>query len=218
VLRRRRTIALTAAGLLLLFAASLGFAGAADNSVPGQFDPYLHRTSGELADPVNLIFRGTMEQAAAAVPRVLGWQSVQGSEMVFYDHGAHFATGPQFGFDIGGGSRYHIRLEAVQDDDGQTYVLSGVHRDDSVACGHVGRAFDRMRDLVASAFTDAGYPVTTLHLGNSDPGRQCDGSFTFGDGTAAMIDLTGGHAEGQSRTHIHLPFGIDIALPRFHFL
>jgi hypothetical protein len=202
--------------VVILCAGSLVVAGADDSDVPSQFDPYLHRTSGALADPVNLIFRGTEEQVAAAIPRVVGWQTVQGSEMVFYDHGAHLATGPQFGLDLGGGSRYHLRLEAVGQEDGRTYVLSGAHRDDSVACGHVGRAFNQARDLVAGAFSAAGYPVTRLRLNNVEPGRQCDDSYTAGDGTVAVIDLTGDHDARHDPIRVHLPFGIEITLPRFH--
>lgn len=191
-------------------------AGATDSGVPDSFDPYLHRTTGELADPVNLIFRGTIDQAAAAVEKVLGWQAVAGSEMVFYDHGSQNPTALQFGFDLGNGSRYHIRLEAVQQQNGQTYVLSGVHRDDSVACGHVGRAFNLARDTVGTAFAAAGYSVRTIDLQNTSPGRQCDGSFTFGDGSAALIDLsTQGHTEASYQTarRIHLPAGFMFAMP-----
>ena len=170
-------------------AARLALAGDQDHP-SAAFDPYLHRTSGALADPVNLIFRGSLSQAEATVPRVLGWQPVQGSMMVFYDHGQHLRTGAQFGFNLPGGSRYHLRLEAVAGVHGASYVLAGVHRDDLTACGHVGRSFNAVRELVAAKFAAAGYPVTREYLGNTTPGRQCDGSFTAGDGTAAVIDLT----------------------------
>jgi|SRR5579883_1117919 hypothetical protein len=212
--------------LFLLTAACAGFfgltrrVGATNADTPGQFDPYLHRTDGALADPINLIFQGSVDQAAAAVQAVLGWQPVDGSEMVFYDHGAHLDTAKQFGLDLGGGSRYHLRLEAVQDDGGQTYVLSGVHRDDSVACGHVGRAFNNMRDLVGNAFAAAGYKVTQVQLENTTPGRQCDGSFTFGDGIADIVTLTGPQRAATSAHKdpaLRLPFGIVIPLPHLHF-
>ncbi len=154
------------------------------------FNPYLHRTTGELADPVNLIFRGDLATTMVAVPAVLGWQPVAGSEMIFIDHDSTRATAAQFGLELGNGSRYHVRLEAVERQAGQTYVLAGVHRDDSVACGHVGRAFDLTRDLVAGSFEQAGYAASRLSLKNIESGRQCDGSFTFGDGTAVVIDLS----------------------------
>ncbi len=161
---------------------------------PSEFDsfnPYLHRTTGELADPINIIFRGDLAAARVAIPNVLGWKPVAGSEMMFIDYGTSRPTAAQFGLDLGGGSRYHIRLEAVEQQNGQTYVLAGVHRDDLVACGHVGRAFDLARELVASTFDQAGYATSRLSLKNIEPGRQCDGSFTFGDGSAVVIDLPG---------------------------
>jgi hypothetical protein len=186
---RRRLIAIALFSVLAVTcttAARLAFAGDRDE---GAFDPYLHRTSGALADPVNLIFRGTLSQAEAAVPRVLGWQPVQGSMMVFYDHGQRLQTGAQFGLNLPGGSRFHLRLEAVTAAHGTKYVLAGVHRDDLAACGHVGHAFNAARDLVAGQFAQAGYTVTREYLGNTTPGRQCDGSFSAGDGSAAVIDL-----------------------------
>lgn len=190
---RRRLIAIALFSVLAVTcttAARLAFAGDHDVS-SAAFDPYLHRSSGALADPVNLIFRGSLSQAEAAVPHVLGWQPVQGSMMVFYDHGQHLRTGAQFGLNLPGGSRFHLRLEAVTGVRGASYVLAGVHRDDLTACGHVGRAFNAARDLVAGQFAQAGYTVTREYLGNTTSGQQCDGSFSAGDGTAAVIDLTG---------------------------
>ncbi len=189
-MRRRTLLVIAVVGALALTcttAARLALAG--DRDRPG-FDPYLHRTSGALADPVNLIFRGSLPAVEAAVPLVLGWQPVQGSDMVFYDRGEHLHTAAQFGLNLPGGSRFHLRLEAVTDERGQVYVLAGVHRDDMTACGHVGRAFDAARDLVAGQFARAGYAVARTALGNTAPGRQCDGSFTAGDGSAAIIDLS----------------------------
>jgi hypothetical protein len=191
---RRRFVAIALVGVLAVTcttAARLAFAGDRDSDAFA-FDPYLHRSSGALADPVNLIFRGTLGQAEQAVPWVLGWQPVQGSMMVFYDHDEHLRTGAQFGLNLPGGSRFHLRLEAVTDAHGASYVLAGVHRDDLTACGHVGRAFNTARDLVAGQFAQAGYTVTREYLGNTTPGRQCDGSFTAGDGSAAVIDLASG--------------------------
>jgi hypothetical protein len=156
-----------------------------------RFDPYLHRTNGDLADPINLIFRGTDEAAVAqTVQRVLGWSRVQGSAMFFYDQGSTHQTAWQFGFDLGQGSRLHMRLEQAGTAGGHPYVLAGVHRDDLVACGHVGHFFDQERDAVATAFSSLGYKVTIRRLDNTRPGLQCDGSLTAGDGTAAIIDLS----------------------------
>ncbi len=191
-MRSWRRLAVVVAICLLAGGAAVAVRLAAANE-PSEFEsfnPYLHRTTGEIADPINIIFRGDLATARSAIPNVLGWQPVAGSEMVFIDHGASHPTAAQFGLDLGGGSRYHIRLEAVEQQDGQTYVLAGVHRDDMVACGHVGRAFDLSRDLVAATFDRAGYASSRLSLKNVEPGRQCDGSFTFGDGSAVVIDLS----------------------------
>lgn len=177
-------------GLLAAFAGRRELANANDRAPLGHSDGYLHRGDGQLADPVNLVFRGTVAEASAAVPRVLGWKAMQGSPMLFYDRGRQVPTAAQFGFDLGGGVRYHIRLEAVQSEDGRPYVLAGVHRDDMTACGHVGQVFNTARDLVADGFAAAGYRVSTLHLGNTQAGRQCDGTLSAGDGSAALIDLT----------------------------
>jgi hypothetical protein len=217
----RAALVATLLGGVALFGVSQ-MAGAAEGDGQGQFDPYLHRTTGGLADPVNLVFRGTLDQAATNIVQVLGWQPVDGSQMLFLDHGAHFGTARQFGLDLGNGSRYHIRLEGVQTGDGQNYVLSGVHRDDTEACGHVGRAFSLARDVVGKAFEGSGFPVHQIALHNSLPGRQCDGSFTFGDGTADVIDLTSQPGAGPTAIRharrIHLPLGFSIPLPRMPFL
>ncbi len=197
---RRRLVAIALVSVLAVTcttAARLAFAGDRDDS--SSFDPYLHRPSGVLADPVNLIFRGSLGQAEQAVPQVLGWQPVQGSMMVFYDHGQRLQTGAQFGLNLPGGSRFHLRLEAVTGLHGASYVLAGVHRDDLTACGHVGRAFDAARDLVAGQFTQAGYTVSREYLGNTTPSRQCDGSFSAGDGGAVLVDLTSGAHPAATR-------------------
>src|SRR5579884_3987839 len=91
--------------LFLLTAACAGFfgltrrVGATNADTPGQFDPYLHRTDGTLADPINLIFQGSVDQAAAAVQAFFFFKQKTAYEMVFYDHGAHLDTAKQFGLD-----------------------------------------------------------------------------------------------------------------------
>lgn len=190
---RRAWLPWMLASLLILVATPFALASlvhAADGDTTVRFDPYLHRTTGELADPVNLIFRGgDANLAADAVTRVLGWPLTRGSEMTFDDRGATRPTAVQFGHDLGAGSRLHIRIEAVEKVDGQTYVLAGVHRDDTMPCGHVGLAFNKARDLVAHSFAALGYSVSSEQLQNSLPGHQCDGRLTSGDGKAAVIDL-----------------------------
>lgn len=174
------------------FFAKTSLTHAARGTVPSRFDPYLHRTTGELADPVNLIFRGAaVDTVAKTVQRLLDWPQADGSAMIFYDHGLTRDTAYQFAMNLGAGARQHLRLERIGAAAGQPYVLAGVHRDDTVACGHVGRFFDQERDVVAGAFTAAGYRVTYRRLDNTQPGRQCDGSLTAGDGTVAIIDLGG---------------------------
>lgn len=158
--------------------------------LPNQFDAYLHRVSGALADPVNLVFlNADPNSAAAAVHQVLGWPVIAGSPMVFFDQGERNPTGWQLGSELTRSSRIHMRIETLPPDSTQSYVLAGVHRDAGTACGHVGGAFDEERDLVARAFASDGYAVTAQWRGNTQPGPQCDGSFTAGDGTIVFIDL-----------------------------
>ncbi len=162
---------------------------AADASLVPRSDLYLHRSGGAIADPVNLIFVNTTgDRAAAAVERVLGWQPTGGSELLFWRAGEPALEPLQLGQGLGHGDRYHIRIE--ERPGGTTgEVYAGVHHDIRAACGHLGRDFDAMRDDVAERFAAAGYAVARIDLGNTAPSRQCDGSFSNGDGVAAVIDL-----------------------------
>ena len=177
--------------LVATLVATAGFSHANDSGLPGVFDPYIHRaSSGAAADPINLIFRGaSADTVLHSAEQTLDWTPVAGSPMDFLDASHTRASGWQLGYDLGQGSRYHMRIEAVSTLDGQSYVLAAVHRDDTVACGHVGRAFDRAREVVAQAYVAAGYTVSTVWLGNTTPGPQCDGSRTAGDGSAVIINL-----------------------------
>ncbi|MGH2585807.1 MAG: hypothetical protein ACRDJE_12910 [Dehalococcoidia bacterium] len=158
---------------------------------PKGFDPYIYRPTGELADPINVIFLHTdAATAAAAVERVLGWRPVVASSMTFKQRNGTRPTFRQLAADLGPGSRYHMRIQAVPITDTQTYVLASVHRDETAPCGHVGRGFDEMRDLVAERFTEAGFPARLEDLGNTTAGRHCDGSYVGGDGRAVLIDLS----------------------------
>jgi hypothetical protein len=183
-------------GLLLgasFFAALVGFSqatGSASGPVALPFDPYVHRTNGPLADPINLIFYGAdPDSVAATLHKVLGWPVTDGSPMIFVDHGAVRPTRWQLGQDLGRGNRWHIRIESVSADDGQDYVLAAVHYDKATACGHVGGQFNSARRRVVRALADAGYTVHAISLDNTEPGPQCDGTSTAGDGTVAVIDL-----------------------------
>lgn len=177
-----------------LSTALIGFTqatGTASSPVALQFDPYIHRVDGAPADPINLIFYGADADAvAAAVHRVLGWPVADGSPMLFVDQGITFKTAWQLAQPVSRSARFHLRIEAVGAAANQDYVLAAVHRDDDAACGHVGTAFDETRQRVATGFANAGYSVSEVRLGNTNSGPQCDGSFTAGDGTAAVIDLT----------------------------
>ncbi|HEY7295486.1 MAG TPA: hypothetical protein VH916_10615 [Dehalococcoidia bacterium] len=169
--------------------AALAQRARADTQLVRAFDPYLYRVTGERADPINVLFRGDLVATTAAVQQVLGWYPVEGSAMIFRDGSGAHATAVQLGFDLPHASRYHIRLGAVEQQGGQDYVLAGVHRDDTMTCGHVGLAFDEVRDLVVTTFAQAGYATSRLGLDNTQPGPQCDGRSTAGDGTAVIIDL-----------------------------
>jgi hypothetical protein len=107
---------------------------------------------------------------------------------VFWRAGEPAVDPLQLGHSLGHGDRYHIRIEQqLSAGDGEVYA--GVHHDIRAACGHLGREFDAMRDLVAARFAAAGYAVGRIELGNVQPSRQCDGSYSGGDGVAAIIDL-----------------------------
>ena len=159
---------------------------------PTGFEPYIYRASGERADPVNIIFLHTDgATASAAVQRVLGWRAIVATGMNFkHKGGGARPTSRQLAADLSPGTRYHMRIQAVPLTDTQTYVLASVHRDETVACGHVGRAFDETRDLVAGAFAEAGYPIDFVSLDNTSSGLHCDGSRVAGDGRAVLIDLS----------------------------
>lgn len=158
--------------------------------LPRDFDSYIYRQNGVKADPVNVIFRGSdADKVAAAIERVLGWRPIRGSQMAFRRAaGTHVAV-HQLGSLESEGSRVHIRIEAGPSDGTAGYVLAAVHRDETVPCGHVGRAFDETRDLVARAFATAGYNTYPVDLGNREPGDHCDASRIGGDGHAVVIDL-----------------------------
>lgn len=157
--------------------------------LPG-IDGYLYRATGERADPVNLILWGVDTRTVVeAITRVLGWQPIEGSPMTFIDQGQPLLTTHHFGLPAGAGARLHLRLASPSHNGAETYVLAAVHRDDPAPCGHVGRAFNEARDLVAQAFAAAGYAVITVRRGNTDPGGHCDGSLTMGDGQIAVIRL-----------------------------
>lgn len=169
------------------------FARAERSDLPAQrFDAYIHRPTGEAADPINLVFRGADAATVAAELRdVLDWQTLQGSSMLFEDRGVTHTTGFQIGLDLNAMDRYHLRIESMPNDSDSPYVLAAVHRDLGTPCGHVGTDFDNARDTVAQAFASLGYRVRSWRLNNTLPGRQCDGSLTAGDGTVAVIDLAG---------------------------
>lgn len=170
---------------------SLNGAHASEAPLASQpFERYIERQDGSAADPINLVFIGaTADSAADAVHAVLGWTPVRGAPMFFRDHGVLRPAAWQLGVPSTHGARLHLRIEATASSGRRSYVLASVHRDDAVACGHVGRGFDQARRLVASAFAQAGYQVTLVQLGNTAPGPQCDGSASAGDGVVAVVHL-----------------------------
>lgn len=182
--------------LLAAFAVPLSrVVPSADAGIVPHSDLYLHRMNGAMADPVNVIFKGgNAATAAAAVQRVLRWKPASGSELQFWQQGQPAQTSTQLALDLGHGNRFHIRIEDAYTPNAAGEVLAGVHMDIRRTCGHIGGSFDDARDLVAHGFSSAGYPVTMISLGNTLPGRQCNGDMTGGDGWAAVIDLSGAPA------------------------
>lgn len=165
-----------------------------------EFAPYLQRGDGRAADPVNLIFLGEDQAPNIGLDliSVLHWSTVDGSLMSFMQKGRLLQTEVQLGDSLGGENRRHLRVAAVgpASPTWGPFALAGVHRDESVACGHVGRGYDEERNRVARAMEEDGYSVTWLWLGNSGPVRHCDGSLIHGDGYAAVIDLRRPDYEG----------------------
>jgi hypothetical protein len=158
---------------------------------PAGFDPYIYRQSGERADPINVIFLHTDAPTAAATSqRVLGWKPVVASGMTFKQRNGVRPTSRQLAADINPQTRYHMRIQAVPITDTQTFVLASVHRDDTAPCGHVGRAFDEMREIVARQFHEAGFPTRIVDLNATAAGLHCDGSRVGGDGKAVLVDLS----------------------------
>ena len=158
--------------------------------LPRDFDSYIYRQNGVKADPINVIFRSSdADKVAEAIERVLGWRPIRGSQMAFHRAAGTRLAVHQLGSVESEGSRLHIRIEATPSDGTATYVLAAVHRDETVPCGHVGRAFDETRDLVARAFATAGYDTYQVDLGNREPGDHCDASRIGGDGHAVVVDL-----------------------------
>lgn len=179
-----------AAGHSPSFGAS-AHAATADSFASESFSPYLYRKNGQAADPVNLVFRTNNGEAVAkAVRTVLGWQLINSTPMDFRDADITRPTGWQFALPLNAGVRFHLRIEAVTRADRRGYVLAAVHQDLPSECGHLGMGFDAMREQVAQAFAKAGYRVETVTLGNTEAGRQCNGTFTAGDGRVTIIDLT----------------------------
>lgn len=159
--------------------------------VPVGFDPYIYRPTGELADPVNIIFLHTDGATAAAVAeRVLGWRAATAAGMMFKNRTGARPTYRHLVADLSAQVRWHLRIQAVPLSDTQTYVLASVHRDDTAPCGHVGRGFDETRDIVGRAFAEAGFPTRIVYLDNTAAGQHCDGSRVGGDGAAVLIDLS----------------------------
>ncbi len=202
--------ALLAVALLLVAIASIVHphsrsARASNAGLAGRFDPYLHRRATDaLADPVNLVFlNATPDQVAEAAIRVLGWSETQGDQMTFIDGGVHRPVAYQIASDLGWGARLHMRIEGGDAGNG-SYVLAGVHRDDTFGCGHVGHYFEEARQTVAQAFARDGYMVTMLTLDNTAAAPQCNGTMTAGDGVAAVIDLASATLPAQPPT---LPAG-----------
>lgn len=211
-LRHLRPALLALAILLLVATAALRPHSrpvrASNSDLAGRFDPYLHRRATDaLADPVNIIFlNATPDEAAHTAMQVLGWSETEGDQMIFIDGGEHRPVAYQIASDLGWGARLHMRIEGG-DNAATGYVLAGVHRDDTFGCGHVGHYFAEARDTVAQAFAREGYTVSTLYLGNTKPGPQCNGTSSAGDGVAAVIDLA------SSVPPVHPP-----ALPAGHLL
>lgn len=158
-----------------------------------EFAPYLRRSDGRNADPVNVIFAGDGDpaQVAARFTELLRWSPIEGSDMAFIDHGKVRWADTQLGTVAEGGVRKHIRLAGAAAESKQwgPYTLASVHHDLVVPCGHVGLAFNEERDALAAAMRAAGYLISWIDLDNDGPVAHCNGAETRGDGWAIVIHL-----------------------------
>jgi hypothetical protein len=183
-------LALVVTALAVVPAGGGGRARAQDESV--EFEPYLRRSDGRSADPVNVIFVGEREaqRVALLLVGVMRWAPIPGSDMAFVERGTLRWTQLQLGA-VAPGARKHIRLAGAEQESARwgSYTLAAVHRDVDVECGHVGAAFDEERNALAQHLGAAGYSISWLRLGNDGPVEHCDGRLTRGDGWVAVVDL-----------------------------
>lgn len=179
--------------LLALPFVAAGRGGASAEPATFDFAPYLRRSDGRPADPVNVIVvgQGDADAVADRLADVLRWVRVPGSDMAFVDRGQTRWANVQLGTAGEAGFRKHIRLAggAAESPRWGAYTLASVHHDLVVPCGHVGLGFDEERDALAFAMRNAGYPLSWVYVGNDGPVEHCNGTESRGDGWAAVIDL-----------------------------
>jgi hypothetical protein len=184
------------AGVALAIAVTFVVAGrgsAAADEPAFEFAPYLRRSDGRNADPVNVIFAGDGDstRVAALMAGILRWTPIEGSDMAFVDHDKVRWADTQLGTIAEGGVRKHIRMAgaAAESKRWGPYTLASVHHDMVVPCGHVGLAFNEERDALAASMRSAGYLISWIDLDNDGPVTHCNGAETRGDGWAVVIHL-----------------------------
>jgi cell division septation protein DedD len=190
------TVTFLLAGFLLAIAVTFVVAGhgsAVADEPAFEFAPYLRRSDGRNADPVNVIVAGDGDPAhvAAVFAGILRWTPIEGSDMAFIDHDKVRWADTQLGTVSEDGVRKHIRLAgaAAESKRWGPYTLASVHHDLTVPCGHVGLAFNEERDALAAAMRAAGYLISWMDLDNDGPVVHCNGAETRGDGWAVVIHL-----------------------------
>ncbi len=147
-------------------------------------------------DPINLVFdgNGSWTNSYDYVLAYLGWYDRGGSAQQFPDHSASPWENQdgQAGSDCEICSRYHVRYNQGNDGGGAswgTWTMAPAHYDQVVWCGHKSSTYDGARNTIHNAFVNNGYTVGFIYRGNNQAARQCDGSYTAGDGSYVWIDI-----------------------------
>ncbi len=151
-------------------------------------------------DPINLIFdvNGSWTNSYDYVLAYLGWYDRGGSTQQFPDHSASpwENQNGQAGSDCDFCNRYHLRYNQGNDWGGAswgTWTMAPAHYDQvEWSCSppnHKSSTYDGARNVVHNAFVNNGYTVGWVYRGNNRGIRQCDGSYTAGDGYYVWIDI-----------------------------
>jgi hypothetical protein len=149
-------------------------------------------------DPINLIFdiNGTWTNTYDRVLAYLGWYDRGGTTQQFPDHSSSpwENQNGQAGSDCDLCERYHLRYNQGNDSAAGwgTWTMAPAHYEQYTWCGapyHKSSTYDGARNVVHNAFVNNGYTIGWVNRANNQAVRQCDGSYTAGDGWYVWIDI-----------------------------